>query len=537
MDIDSLNTASSHYHELVRYFDENKSKPYQEWLNFDKILDKPGKQGIVGLFKTKHKEPIDVIFKISQYINYLVQHELTIMQGLMEVSKFCPHFCRGIGMFETKIDAKYKKNSSNPFEISNNHPINKDVLLAEFIDDSCKFYNYIRSEKIHEDVLYSIVKQVILSISFAQKLKKFSHYDLHSFNVMVKECDKDIVFLYKIDQDNQFCVPTYGSYPVIIDFGFSYIENMNDAPLWPSMAHTDVGFMSDQFDWVADPKLFLVSVSQEIKQKRGTKKSKRFRRIVRNMFHPLTMDWQSGWDEYGIKGASDQVTKVLDGYNKISNLFYKFDCYCIDIIQTLIILPLQPQSYQNNLKFNYEIFLKEWVKIENLIINPFYNLYILKSMVDVARTIRPEYMDKTTKNEAIRIFRQSLHDSINSVAKFCNPKDIHYEKLLCSLYSFATSLEGMLYDVVQKTVSVKQAEYDKLPVSNIEEIYGVLSVNLKDNYIFNDRTKILFMDLTKQDCFMYKPPPNEIHNINKISHLLRGTYINDLLFPSSSSLD
>jgi hypothetical protein len=530
MDIDSLNTTS-HYHELVRYFDENKSKPYEEWLTFDRILDKPGKQGIVGLFKTKQREPVEVIFKISQYINYLVQHELTIMQGLKDVSNFCPHFCRGIGMIETKIDAKYKKNCTNPFEITNNHPIDKDVLLAEYIDDSCKFYNYIRSEKIEEDVLYSIVKQVILATSFAQKLKKFSHYDLHSFNVMVKECDRDIVFLYKIDTENQFCVPSFGSYPVIIDFGFSYIENMNDAPLWPSMAHTDVGFMSDRFDWVADPKLFLVTVSQEIKHKRGTKKARRFRRIVKNMFNPLTIDWQSGWDEHGMKGASEQITKVLDGYNKVSDLFYKYDCYCIDIIQTLIILPLQPQAF-DNLKINFVTFLNEWVKIENLILNPFYNIYILKSMVDVARTIRPEYMNKATKNEAVRIFRQSLHDSINSVAKFCNPKDIHYEKLLCSLYLFATSVEGMLFNAVNKTMSMKEHEYKNLPVSNIEEIYGVLSVNLKDNYIYNENTKILFMDLTKQNCFMYKPPVNEIHNINKISHLARGTYINDLIFPS-----
>lgn len=532
--IDSLNnsnSSSSQYHELVQYFDANKNKPFHEWLTFDKILDKPGKQGIVGLFKTKHKDPIPIIFKISQYINYLVQHELTIMQGLKEVSNFCPHFCRGIGMIETKIDAKYKTNSTNPFEISSNHPINKDILLTEFIDNSCKFYNYIRSDKVPEEVLYSTVKQVLLALSFAQKLKKFSHYDLHSFNIMIKNCDADLVFLYKIDKDNQICVPTYGCYPVIIDFGFSYIENMDDGPLWPSMAHTDVGFMSDRFDWIADPKLFLVTVSQEIKLKRGSKKSRRFRRIVRNMFNPITMDWQSGWDDHGTKGASDQVTKVLDGYNKVSDLFYKFDCYCVDIIQSLIILPIQPQPYEKNLKVHYQTFLNEWVKIEKLIINPFYNLYILKSMVDVARTIRPEYMDKTTKNKALKIFRIALHDAIDSVAKFCNPKDIHYEKLLCSLYLFSTSMEGMLYDVLQKTVAIKEAEYKKLPVNSIEEIYGVISVNLKDNYIFTEKTKVLFMDLTKQDCFIYKPPVNEIHNINKISHLARGTYINDLIFP------
>lgn len=533
MDIDSL-TTSSDYHDLVKFFDENKSKPFEEWLTFDRLLDKPGKQGIVGLFTTKEENPKKVIFKLSQYINYLVKHELTVLQGLKDVSMFCPHFCRGVGMLQTPIDAKYRDKSSNPFEITNKHPIMKDILLAEFIEDSSKFYNYIRSDKVHENVLYSIVKQTILGVAFAQKLKKFTHYDLHSFNVMVKNCDKDLVCLYKLDDKNQFCVPTLGSYPVIIDFGFSYIENMNDAPLWASIAHTDVGFMSDRFDWVADPKLFLVTVSQEIKRKRGTKKARKFRRVVRNIFEPLTIDWDSGWDEYGMKGASEQVTRVLDCYNKhgdLSPLFYNYDCYCFDIIQTLIILPLQHQPY-DNLKINYITFLKEWYKIEKLILNPFYNIYILKSMVDVARTIRPEYMKKSTKQQAIKIFRQSLHDIIKSVADFCNPKDIHYEKLLCSLYLFATSIEGMLYDAVIKTVSIKNKEYRKLPVSNIEEIYGVLSVNFKDNYVYNENTKILFMDLTKQDCFIYKPPPEEIENINLVSHMVRGTYINDLIFPS-----
>jgi hypothetical protein len=307
---------------------------------------------------------------------------------------------------------------------------------------------------------------------------------------------------------------------------------MDDAPLWPSMAHTDVGFMSDRFDWVADPKLFLVTVSQEIKHKRGTKQAKRFRRVVKNIFNPLTIDWQSGWDEHGVKGASDQVTRVLDGYNKISDLFYKFDCYCIDIIQSLIILPIQAQSYEKNLKTHYETFLTEWIKIEKLILNPFYNIYILKSLVDVARTIRPEYMNKSTKNEAIRIFRLALHDAIDSVASFCNPKDIHYEKMLCSLYLLATSIDGMLHDVIHKTVAVKEVEYRKLPVSSIEEIYGVISVNFKDSYVFNDKTKVMFMDLTKKDCFVYQPPANEIENINKINQLARGTYINDLIFPS-----
>jgi len=247
----------SKYKELKKIVDANSDRTYTEWLEFEKVLDKPGKQGIVGLFRIKNTE-FRIIFKISQYINYLVYHESQVMSGLNEISSYCPHFCKSLGAIKCEIDAKYRKNTLNPFIIQNKYPVIKDVLLSEYIDESCKFYNYIRSEKVSEEVLYSIVKQVLLAICIAQKRKKFSHYDLHSFNVMIKKCDKDLVFLYKIDDDNQFCVPTLGYYPIIIDFGFSYISNMDDEPLWPSLAHTDVGFLSDRFDWVADPKLFLI---------------------------------------------------------------------------------------------------------------------------------------------------------------------------------------------------------------------------------------------------------------------------------------
>ena len=205
MEILSLNNYSR-YNELVKYYEENKDKPIEEWLSFNKILDKPGKQGIVGLFNKKSSKDEDgqYIFKISQYINYLVYHELIIMQGLKEINTYCPHFCKGIGLVTCKIDAKYKKEDKNPFEIRNKYPIQKDVLLCEFIEKSSKFYNYIRSDKVDEDVLYSIVKQVLLAIAIAQKEKQFAHYDLHSFNVMIKKCDKDLVFLYKLDLSRFF---------------------------------------------------------------------------------------------------------------------------------------------------------------------------------------------------------------------------------------------------------------------------------------------------------------------------------------------
>ena len=515
------------YKDILNIVSKNENSEYREWLNFIKVLDKPGKQGVVGLFEIKNTK-YEIIFKISQYINYLVFHELQVMNGLNEISTYCPHFCKSLGMINCEIDAKYRKNNDNPFLIENKYPIMKDILLSEYINDSCKFYNYIRSEKVSEEVLYSIVKQVLLAISIAQKRKRFSHYDLHSFNVMIKKCDKDLVFLYKIDEENQFCVPTLGYYPVIIDFGFSYISDMDDGPLWPSLAHTDVGFLSDRFDWVSDPKLFLVTVSDEIKTKRKTKKSKIFRRVVRNMFHPLNIDWESGWDDYGEKGASDFILEKLEIHNKISELFKEYDHYCIDILQTLIILPLQKQEC-TNLEKSYKTFLNEWVKIENEISNPFYNLYILKGIIDVARDIRHLYTVKEKRLEALKTFRLSIYNIIEKVSKFCIPKNIHYEKLLCSLYVFSRSLEGFLYTTMDNITKIKYEEYKKLPLNSIDQIYGVISTNLPDEYIYNSKTKIVVIDNVERNMTEFKIPEKELENVNDITHLAKGTYINDLI--------
>jgi len=515
------------YKEIKLLVDKNLNNEYQEWLDFYKVLDKPGKQGVVGLFKIKNTDK-EIIFKISQYINYLVFHESRVMDGLNEISLYCPHFCKSLGIINCKIDAKYRKNIENPFQIENKYPIMKDILLSEYIDNSCKFYNYIRTDKVHEDVLYSIVKQVLLAISIAQKTKKFTHYDLHSFNVMIKKCDKDLVFLYKIDDENQFCVPTLGYYPVIIDFGFSYISDMDDEPLWPSLAHTDVGFLSDRFDWVADPKLFLVTVSDEIKTKRRTKKSKIFRRVVRNIFHPLNIDWESGWDDYGDNGASDYVLEKLEKHNKVSELFKDYDHYCIDILQTLIILPLQKQECKN-LETSYKAFLNEWVKIENEITNPFYNLYILKGIIDIAREVRPLYTIKETRAESIKTFRLSVYSIIGKVSTYCLPKNIHYEKLLCSLYVFSRSLEGFFYEIMNKITKVKDEEYAQLPLKSVEQIYGVITTNIPDEYIYNEKTKIMVVDNVGKNMNEYRIPKDELENVNDITHLAKGTYINDLI--------
>lgn len=516
------------FSSLLEYYNKHKDTSWKEWLEFDKTFEKPGKQGLVGLFKpTKEMDnhkPLKFVFKISQYINYLVQHEYTVMKGLNEISPYCPHFCKAIGTILCEVDPTARK-VGNPFQITTKYPIEKEILLTEYVDNSNKLYNYIKSDKIHERVIYSSIKQVLMAIAIAQRKKSFTHYDLHSYNIMMKKCNNDVVFLYVLDEENQFYVPTHGHYPVIIDFGFSYIEDLDDGPAWPSMAHTDVGFMSDRYDPIADPKLFLVTVASEMRKMRNNKKSNKFRRIVKNIFGKLKIDWESGWDNVEEKGASDFVTDMLDGHSTYSNLFDNYSHYCIDLIQSLIILPLEEQKY-SNINESYQGFLKEFVKIEHEIGNPFYNLYILKGIVDISREVRVDYLrGGQPRIDSIKYFKKSIYERINCVSNYCKPKEIHFERMLCSLLCLSRNIEGILFDVVESRMKDKTHNYDKLPLQSTEQIYGAIEVNFPDKYVFNENTTVFVMNCIGEKCSRLKLNTEMINKVNNTHSLGKGTLL------------
>lgn len=519
------------YKLLYDYCQEINGNNWEEKFEYQKLVSKPGKQGVVGFLKPT-KEPFceeDVVFKFSQHINYLVQHESSVMDGLNQLESYCPHFCKYLGQYMCKVDPKH--DGENPFKISAKYPIYKEVMLCENISNSYKFYNYIRSvQKVDEEELYSIIKQVLMAIIMAQK-KKFTHYDLHSFNIMVNKC-QDTVNLYVIDEDNQFAVYNHGNLPIIIDFGFSYIEDLDDGPLWPSLGHTDVGFISDRFDCIADAKLFLITVANEIFDKRNSKKSKVFKRVVKNIFKKLDIDWDSGWDNYD-KSAHHVLYDLLDGHNPGSVLFEKYIHYCVDIFQPLIIMPMESQDY-TNLGKSYSTFVREFIKIENQISSHFYNLYILKCVVNAAMYVRSSYIDNDTRDDAVKTFKKLVNNHIDEIGNFCNTattstrQGVHFEKMLCSLLVFGRCMEGVLYKVVSKRSSEKEKEYKKLPISSTEQIYGIIDTNFPTEYTYTKDTIVKVYDSINKCTDEFTIPETYLECLNKTHNITKGTYLYDI---------
>ena len=497
-------------------------------LEFDRIFEEKGKQGIVGLMNIKddHNEsPMDqCVFKSSRYINHLVTHEKIVMEGLNELRPFCPHFCKSFGTIKNHVDGHYRK-SENPFEVVEKYPIEIDTLLIEYITGK-NLYTMMKENKLSIEAVFSIVKQTLLAISIAQKYKKFTHYDLHGANILLKECDEDTVFLYILDEENQFYVPTYGYYPVIIDFGFSHIEDLNNNPIYSSLAHTDVGFMTNQFDMISDAKLFLVTTSDDVKRFKNCKEGYKFRNIVRNIFAPLDLDWESGWDNIDKISAADYILEKLEDIEHSSLLFSKFEHFCIDIIQSLIYLPLKPRSSEN-MEVAFKTFVNEFSKIEKDISSSFHNLYILKNICDIVREERVYYEKKETRKESVKRFKNKLYDVVSSIAKNCYPTKVNCEKMICSLLVFSKCVEGMLYETTHKIREDLDELHEKLPLKRPEQIFAAIEANIPSKYTITSETTVYVWDSINKTNDTITIPEEYLDIINNVPPLAKGTALYD----------
>lgn len=516
MNMISLNEISN-FNKLKKYFDENKEKDWSKWLAIKELpTSKPGRQGLVGLFigKDDTNNDIKYVFKLSQNINYLIQHELTIFKSINKLCNYVPHFCRGFGGIISNIDPKKEKNAipliHNSRKLDSKHAIEKEVLLMEYIPNAVKLYTMIKKDNIPDKVIFSLLCQVMLSIQIAQQKENFTHYDLHPNNILVKKCDTDLVMVYSIninDKVQKYVIPTFGYYPIIIDYGFAYAKSMQETPLWPTMGHTDAGIYSDRFDELYDAKLFLLRMADEFSYYRK-KTTKGITSKIKSIFKSIKedIDMETGWETWDTTSCAIFTNELLDEINESSELFEHYDHYCIDILQTLAVLPLKHHSTKS-LELNFSTFLLDFVKIENEIGSPFYSLYFLKNMIEVVRGLKDKYVDKTTSKEAVNYFTACVNDILRSIINFADIKNVNYERLLCSTILLGKNIEGIYYEFMKNRQTKRVKIFKNVPFKKHIDVFNEIRKEFDMEYIMNSNTVVMHIDSINEKCM-------EITNLN-----------------------
>jgi hypothetical protein len=496
-------------------------------LEFHSSFPRSGKQGILGIF-VNDKTDKKCVYKLSQTMDFTVPQEYAVMEDLNRIREFCPHFCKAYGKVKTPIITHYR-NVDNPFEYTKQDgTIQTDVLLMEYIDSSRKLYRYIKSKDIPPYIITSLIKQTLLADMIAGEHLKFSHYDLHSNNVLVKKCETNSVFFYILDENRTYMVPTYGYCPTIIDFGFSYSKNCDEKPLYGALAHTNVGFLSSTYDQHADAKLFLSSVSYEMKKYKKSPESERLRQLISHIYSNCHVDMESGWDDNDDDGISKQLLRRMNSQFKRSAFFKEQGYHVVDMLQSLVQLPLTSRHTNDTIEDMTSILVTEFLKIEREISNDFYNMYIMKIIIESCIRHRDLYLDKQTREKAVAKFKSDILAGIDSIVKFCNPR-INWEKLLCCLLCLSKCIENYCYEKMKKLMARKRRDYNNMGLRSVTEIYEAIEANIPSHFVFDDRTEIYVWDCMEKRSYKMRVPKQMISVLNETHPYERGIMMYEYL--------
>jgi hypothetical protein len=537
-------------------------------FSFLKMLNhKRGKQGHVGIVSRGDNDCEQLLFKLSRNINYTIEHENIVTDDVNLLTTFCPFFPRKIAMNNTLI---YSANEDvNPF--SNTNPkrsvttrIYKNILYMEYLNNACKLSTVIRrGSKASIEQIMSLTRQVMLATWIGKSNIRLTHYDMHSDNIMVQQCPKQAVILYIHDEAHQYCMPTLGYYPIIIDFGFSYSKSVDSNACYSGLGHTDIGFTSNQYNDLADSKLFLVSLRDELKEERGEHPDvRKFQRIVKNMFNTMPLDWETGWDKIpNDRSALDVVTDIVRQHTNGSgstsassdhgsgfasdnasgfasdnasdngsddlgdkSIFTTFDYDCFEIIQglTTIPLPSEDKFSMNSFMGAYNVFITEFKKIELIVRGSYYLLYILKVIVDAARNVQARFLKPEHHDDALSRFYHEINTHIATIAQFFTPKGLHYEKMLVSLLIVSEQVGALMCKAINARETTKAENTRKLPLADLEHMFECIDANIPIKYTFTPDSIIFVMNnITK--TFTQAPIQLSKHNLNVLNSASSGT--------------
>ena len=438
-----------------------------------KKFKKSGNQGIVELVEINGKR---TIVKVSQYIDFVARHEFNVMKGLNVLSSYCPHFCRAYELKEMNLGKQYENMPSIFYDSNSTNESNKikmDVLFMEQIPSSLSLATGILDQSISKKQLFSCLKQVLIGLKIAQLKLNFTHYDLHTDNVLLLPVNKDSYSLYVFEND-LFLLPTYGVLPIIIDFGFSYCDSLLGTNFYSTLEHTNRGYCPFMPDFFNDIKILMLNVVQDNIRTDNAYRLDRFESFIFKIFGKLAIDLESGWEDVDGPSLNANVAmEVIDLSKRLVNNrkhpFIEYPHFCVDILSTMISLPFKDnKGVKSTIRTPFTMFIKEFEKISTL-----KKYKTLKDLIDVSKKYKEDY--EKNKPKVISMFTNELEQKVGKV-------NASTEKLLCSLSSLSKRMENNYLKNVKDLHSFKKEQNDIL---NSQKIYNILDLYYTIEQMYN----------------------------------------------------
>lgn len=153
-------------------------------------------------------------------------HELVIgVYGTNKLRDHIPNFSYIFGGFKCSPPSIDEKGQVDSFCLNNNEAVN--YVLYEFIDNAVSLKEYIKNCTGKQ--FLSCYLQVVMALKLAKEKIDYSHYDLHTENIMMRKVPKygskyQIGYPTGLDTNKEIYVTT-DIVPTFIDYGFSHIKH------------------------------------------------------------------------------------------------------------------------------------------------------------------------------------------------------------------------------------------------------------------------------------------------------------------------
>jgi len=451
-------------------------------LQYYKIFNEDTSQGVVGLLRPTNKgqkslrldksanylsatdyffvadEPSHPIyvFKIPKEVSTLADHEYKVAKDMEDLSMYLPHYNR---IFEIKrnvkcyIPDKYNKHVEyNPFSQYN---CLRDVLIAEYIPSKLTLLKYVKTTKFC-GCTDSLIHQLTLALFLAQQEKKFTHYDLHLENILLRRCLKRTFFMYKFLYEGvtfNRLIYTDGYFPVLFDYGFAYSQSSENTSYNNSLFFTNKGYTPFMFDEITDFKTLIVRLAhiQNCPQKFKKIADKTFLKSKHLKFNLVK---ETGW----LKTKFLSIAKIV--HRRLKKVMSKLDSdyedsfvykeleSIIDLFGVLIKLPIGQSTFKTSTVDNtVQTFLGEWKKIDvwfsSVVVDD--KLNIMKRIFETINELILEEEEDITHQFKLRLF-----EIFDEFGDFVNVQNLNYGHFLTSIIEISNFIEYITYNEIQR---------------------------------------------------------------------------------------
>lgn len=415
----------------------------------------------------------------------LSRHEYSIAEYLMEECPHLPNFIRPALLLKNSFINPDDKNG----DLFNVRKITKktivsDIALFEYIKDFISLHDFLKKYKSYKHVIDSIFIQLCLALYIAREKCRFVHNDLHSTNIIIKRCDPDTVFLYKIKRDGEeiiFNVNSFGWFPIIIDYGMSYTDNCKGFSL-ETIDLDHYGIITYRFDKLSD----IIRMSTVFASSRYNPILSRF---IFSVLEGLPINF---------KTTFENITKYNSAYSLRDDfiVIYKeffgtkddFQEQCFVLIHRCITLPLKPcpEGSDYNLEDELRIFFKNWSIIESTLLNA-QKVFLFRVFTDCKiKRMSVNEIKKNIRDDYENLLNAPLYDHNIDWGVMCES----FSKIV-SIFSYRLYITTTdLYHLRKRKL------YTKLGMTPDDFLFSMIKIVGRNDKYLKTGQKVLYIDDT-----------------------------------------